>query len=93
MWKRFPEVLSFNNTYNTNRFKLPLFQVTGQICLKTVYNAAFGLIDNKRMADFEFLTIQIRQLIDRYNIRLSDVIITDFDRQLKATIQTSFPDS
>ena len=25
MWKRFPETMSFDNTYNTNRFKLPLF--------------------------------------------------------------------
>ncbi|UQC90990.1 hypothetical protein CLUP02_16523, partial [Colletotrichum lupini] len=23
--KRFPKVISFNNIYNTNRFKLPLF--------------------------------------------------------------------
>ncbi|KAK1452452.1 hypothetical protein CABS01_00984, partial [Colletotrichum abscissum] len=23
--KRFPKVISFDNTYNTNRFKLPLF--------------------------------------------------------------------
>jgi hypothetical protein len=60
MWKRFPEVLSFDNTYNTNRFKLPLFQVIGQICLKMVYNAAFGLINNERIAGFEFLTIQVR---------------------------------
>ena len=48
MWKRFPEVLSFDNTYNTNRFKLPLFQATSQTCLRTVFNAAFGLIDNER---------------------------------------------
>ncbi|KJZ70028.1 hypothetical protein HIM_10579 [Hirsutella minnesotensis 3608] len=27
MWKRFPEIMSFDNTYNTNRFKLPLFQL------------------------------------------------------------------
>ena len=25
MWKRFPEIMTFDNTYNTNRFKLPLF--------------------------------------------------------------------
>jgi hypothetical protein len=37
MWKRFPEVISFDNTYNTNRFKLPLFQATGQTCLGTVF--------------------------------------------------------
>ncbi|KAI8648711.1 Cycloeucalenol cycloisomerase [Fusarium keratoplasticum] len=29
IWKRFPEIISFDNTYNTNRFKLPLFQATG----------------------------------------------------------------
>ncbi|PWI63997.1 hypothetical protein PCL_07432 [Purpureocillium lilacinum] len=52
MWKRFPEIMSFDNTYNTNRFKLPLFQVTGQTCLKSIYNAAFGLIDNERRERF-----------------------------------------
>jgi hypothetical protein len=41
MWKRFPEVISFDNTYNTNRFKLPLFQAIGQTCLGSIYNAAF----------------------------------------------------
>ncbi|KFA67946.1 hypothetical protein S40285_09775, partial [Stachybotrys chlorohalonatus IBT 40285] len=48
MWKRFPEVISFDNIYNTNRFKLPLFQATGQTYLGTVFNTAFGLIDNER---------------------------------------------
>ncbi|KJZ68391.1 hypothetical protein HIM_12216 [Hirsutella minnesotensis 3608] len=52
MWKRFPETMSFDNTYNTNRFKMPLFQVTGQTCLKSVYNAAFGLVDNERREGF-----------------------------------------
>ncbi|KAJ6436342.1 ankyrin repeat domain-containing protein [Purpureocillium lavendulum] len=53
MWKRFPETMSFDNTYNTNRFKLPLFQVTGLTCLNSVYNATFGLIDNERREGFQ----------------------------------------
>lgn len=56
MWKRFPEVISFDNTYNTNCLELPLFQATGQICLGFVYNAAFGLIDNERRERFQFLS-------------------------------------
>lgn len=60
MWKRFPEVIRFDNTYNTNRFKLPLFQATGQTCLKTVFNAAFGLIDNERREGFQFLAESIK---------------------------------
>ncbi|KAM4055484.1 MULE transposase [Hirsutella rhossiliensis] len=68
MWKRFPEIMSFDNTYNTNRFKLPLFQVTGQTCLKSVYNAAFGLIDNEKREGFQFLAEGIKKLTDEGSI-------------------------
>ncbi|KAH7471692.1 hypothetical protein FOMA001_g13476 [Fusarium oxysporum f. sp. matthiolae] len=91
MWKRFPEVISFDNTYNTNRFKLPLFQATGQTCLGTVFNAAFGLIDNERREGFQFLAESIRQLIDQHSIRQPDVIITDFDDSMKAALNDQFP--
>ncbi|OAQ58993.1 transposase [Pochonia chlamydosporia 170] len=77
MWRRFSEVVSFDNTYNTNRFKLPLFQVTGQTCLGTVFNAAFGLIDNERLED----------------IRAPDVIVTDFDKQMKQALGVEFPEA
>ncbi|KAM4061718.1 MULE transposase [Hirsutella rhossiliensis] len=93
MWKRFPEVISFDNTYNTNRFKLPLFQATGQTCLKSVYNAAFGLIDNERREGFQFLADGIRRLVDRHAIQLPNVVITDFDKQLKAALEDRFPDA
>lgn len=93
MWRRFPEVLSFDNTYNTNRFKLPLFQVTGQTCLGTVFNAAFGLIDNERLEGFPFLARGVRTLLDRYSIRPPDVIITDFDDQMKKALGVEFPDA
>ncbi|EGY20864.1 uncharacterized protein VDAG_02388 [Verticillium dahliae VdLs.17] len=72
MWKRFPEVISFDNTYNTNRFKLPLFQATGQTCLGSVFNAAFGLIDNERREGFQFLSESIRQLAEQHSIRPPD---------------------
>ena len=93
MWKRFPEVMSFDNTYNTNRFKLPLFQATGQTCLGTVYNAAFGLIDNERREGFQFLSESIRQLTERHLIRPPDVIITDFDDAMKAALNDQFPEA
>ena len=91
MWKRFPKVVSFDNTYNTNRFKLPLFQATGQTCLGTVFNAAFGLIDNKRKEGFLFLTKSIQQLAQQHSIREPDIIITDFNKQIKAALNNVFP--
>ncbi|OAQ58923.1 mutator-like element [Purpureocillium lilacinum] len=93
MWKRFPEVMSFDNTYNTNRFKLPLFQATGQTCLGSVYNAAFGLIDNERREGFQFLSTCIRQLAERHLIRPPDVIITDFDDAMKAALDDQSPEA
>ena len=93
MWKRYPEIMSFDNTYNTNRFKLPLFQVTGQTCLKSVYNAAFGLIDNERREGFQFLAEGIGQLAARHEIQSPDVIITDYDKQMKAALDNQYPNS
>ncbi|RFN54790.1 mutator-like element, partial [Fusarium flagelliforme] len=90
MWKRFPEVISFNNTYNTNRFKLPLFQVTGQTCLGTVFNAAFGLIDNERRDGFQFLAKSISTLLSQHSIRQPAIIITDFDDSMKAALNDQF---
>ncbi|KAI8406405.1 hypothetical protein FOFC_13875 [Fusarium oxysporum] len=92
MWKRFPEVISFDNTYNTNRFKLPLFQATGQTCLRTVFNTAFGLIDNEKREGFQFLAESIKQLIEEHSIQQPDVIITDFDGQMKAALNDQFPE-
>ncbi|KAJ3455672.1 hypothetical protein MRS44_017154 [Fusarium solani] len=92
MWKRFPEVISFDNTYNPNRFKLPLFQATGQTCLGSVFNAAFGLIDNERREGFQFLSESIRQLAEQQSIRQPDVIITDFDDSMKAALNDQFPE-
>ena len=83
MWKQFPKVVGF---------KLPLFQATGQTCLGTVFNVAFGLIDNERKEGFWFLTKSIRQLPRQHSIREPDVVITDFDKQMKAVLSEVFPD-
>ncbi|KAK4077247.1 hypothetical protein Purlil1_12430 [Purpureocillium lilacinum] len=93
MWKRFPETMSFDNTYNTNRFKLPLFQVTGQTCLKSIYNAAFGLIDNERREGFQFLAEGAKEITDRHGIPPPDVVITDYDQAMKDALDSQYPDS
>jgi hypothetical protein len=92
MWKRYPEIMSFDNTYNTNRFKLPLFQIMGQTCLKSVYNAAFGLVDNERREGFQFLTAAVRDLTERHAIPLPDVVITDYDQAMKEALDSQYPE-
>ncbi|RYC78757.1 hypothetical protein BFJ63_vAg18370, partial [Fusarium oxysporum f. sp. narcissi] len=67
-------------------------EATGQTCLGSVFNAAFGLIDNERREGFQFLSESIRQLAEQHSIRRPDVIITDFDEQMKAALNDQFPD-
>ncbi|KJZ70106.1 hypothetical protein HIM_10509 [Hirsutella minnesotensis 3608] len=64
--------MSFDNTYNTNRFKLPLFQ---------------------KHEGFQFLAEGIRQLNEKHDIPLPEVVITDYDQQMKAGLDSQFPDS
>lgn len=52
MWKRFPEVLSLDNTYKTNTFKMCLFQVTGITDQKSIANFSFGLINTEKEEGF-----------------------------------------
>lgn len=58
-----------------------------------MYNAVFGLIDNERREGFQFLAEGIRQLTARHEIQSPDVIITDFDKQMKAALESQYPDS
>jgi hypothetical protein len=61
--------------------------------LDSVFNAAFGLIDNEKFEEFEFLIHDVQELLNRQNIRTPDVVITDGDKQMKAALDVHFPDT
>ncbi|RYC81842.1 hypothetical protein BFJ63_vAg15271 [Fusarium oxysporum f. sp. narcissi] len=67
--------------------------LTGQTCLGTVFNAVFGLIDKERLEGFQFLINGVHTLLDRYSIRTPDVVITDFDDQMKKALGVEFQDT
>jgi hypothetical protein len=55
-----------------------------------VSNAAFGLIDNQRLEEFQFLAIRVQNLLDQYSIPSPDVFITDIDKQIKQVFGVEF---
>ena len=91
MWKRFPWCLQIDNTYKTNRFKMPLFQITGVTNVGSIFNAAFGLVDNEREDGFNWLVSQFDSFRRQLGAPPPDVIITDFDKTLKAAVKSIFP--
>ena len=66
-WKRFPDVLSLDNTYKTNRFDMPFLNVTGVTNLHTTFNVAFAMSFAALRNHFpdRFLKSSITRLIAR----------------------------
>ena len=52
MWRRLPWVLQMDNTYKTNCYQCPFFEVTGVTNIVSNFNVAFGIIDNKQEDGF-----------------------------------------
>lgn len=47
MWRKNPEVMIIDNTYKTNRFKLPFLNVCRISNIGVTFNLAFGLINKE----------------------------------------------
>jgi hypothetical protein len=86
MWKRFPEVIGLDNTYKTNRFKMPLFQVTGTTDIGSLYNCAFGLVSTERCDGYDFLLESIESIRAEIYAERPKVAITDFEDALRSSI-------
>ena len=55
IWRRYPEVLSCDNIYNTNRYKMPFFQIIGITYIGSTFNAAFAVVWNEAANGFKFI--------------------------------------
>ena len=93
MWKRFPTVLSLDNTYNTNRFKMPLFNITGLTNLHTNFNVGFGLVDNERLEGFLWLVEAMDSIRQKHSIPTPQVCLTDFEPSLRDALMRVYPDT
>ncbi|KAF5485432.1 PKS-NRPS hybrid synthetase [Colletotrichum aenigma] len=63
-----------------------------EICTGSIFNADFGLTNNERLEGFQFLAKSIRQLLNQHSVCLPNVIITDYDKQMKAALAYEFAD-
>jgi hypothetical protein len=49
-----PEVLLMDCTYKTNKFRMPLFVITGVIPLSTTFFVGFAFLSQQRQVDYEW---------------------------------------
>ena len=83
MWRQFPWVLQMDNTYKTNNYQCPFFEVTGVTNIALNFNVTFRIFDNEREDGFNWLTGQLEALHWLSGISRPHVTITNFDRALK----------
>lgn len=83
MWQRFPDVISIDNTYKTNRFQMPFLNVTGITNIHTTFNVAFGVVNKEDEDAYQWLIQMLDELREDAGACRRSVTITDFERALK----------
>ena len=83
LFKKNPEVLSFDNTYKVNRFNMPLMQIGGITGLHTNFSIGFALTSREDEDTFCWTLSQLKELADHYKIPSPLVIISDYDQAFK----------
>ena len=86
-WKRHPEVLSFDNTYKTNKFNMPLLQVTGVTGSWTTFSVGWALLGDETEASFSWAISQIQKVAADERISPPYVAISDYDRAFRNAFQ------
>lgn len=92
LWKENPEVLLFDNTYKTNRFELPLMEVTGSTGLNTSFSIAWCLMGSEKTHDYQWVLSQIDSIMSIHDIDYPNVLLHDYEKALIRAMRTVWPD-
>ncbi len=87
--KSYPEVLLLDCTYKTNRFGLPLLNITGITGLGTSFYLAFAFIKAEAERDITWVLEQLAKILPRP----LNVFVTDRDLALMNALSAVFPSS
>ena len=82
-----------DNTYKTNRYKMPFMNITGYTNHGNVFNMAFGVIHDKTRALFEWLLQQYTSFLKELHIPHPNIFLSDFDEKLKGAATVALPDT
>lgn len=93
MWKRYPWVQLYDNTYSTNNKGLALFQIVHKNHLGKSVSCAFGLIDNEREEGFNWHLDKVNEYREEIGAQRPTVTITDFEKAMRSAITRVYPDA
>lgn len=92
-WRNNWEVLSFDDTYKTNRFNMPLAQVTGVTCVNTTFNIAWCLMRDEKEDSHRWFLSRLQEIASRVLDRPPEkplVVVSDFDNAFRSACRSVF---
>ena len=89
-WRKNSQVLVMDNAYKVNRFNLPLLEVTSVTALNTNFSCGFGFAAKENAEFFQLLLTSMKTAMERANVAMPSVILSDFDHALKKALCSIF---
>ncbi|KAK7244084.1 hypothetical protein RIF29_38902 [Crotalaria pallida] len=90
--RNFSLVLVMDNTYKTNRYRVPLLEIVGQTSTCKTFSAAFSFMSSENYDSFVWALKQFSALFSDPR-QFPMLIVTDFDGALVRAIGDVFPTS
>jgi len=93
LFKNFPEVLLMDCTYNTNRFNMPLYTITGITSTSRSFTIGMAFLGGEKFEEFQWVLRQLQLLYQKIHLKAPCSIVTDCDLALMNAIKLVFPSS
>ena len=92
MWKDNWELMSIDDTYKTNRFNLPLMQITGVTGMNTTFSMGWAVMKGESEECYRWSLSQVGHVAAAHGVSRPLVIISDYDSAFRAASRIIFPE-
>ena len=82
-----------DTTYKTNRYKMPLFVITGVNTLNRTFYIGFAFIHKEKITTYEWVLQQLKELYQELHLSPPEIILTDHEKALIGGIRLVFTDT
>jgi MULE transposase domain len=86
------EILVFDSTYRTNRYKIPLINIIDITPCNKSFFADSAFIFSERVLDFEYMFKTIKKIYNIAKLSYSTTFVTDGDPHVTTTMHRVFPE-
>lgn len=93
VWKAFPHVQLFDNTYKTNNKNWAFSQVVTLSPHNLALSCAFAVVDNEREEGYNWLANQHDAHRKHLNLPPPTIVLTDYEKSMKKALKRVYPNA